>query len=320
MPLVQNLITSWQALSRVAKHLILILGLILSVVLFGLGCGWFARHEARVWLCQYDRETDPECAELASSSPGLNLLGGISSSSKASSSPSPSASPVQSPDANASSSPTITLTSGATSNAAAAPPARSSPTATPSPTPTPLTTDQANRLAEQRLKVKGLIRHHGRVMSFFYEAYYTAICVLLFAGAFAAIAMFFIAMSGWAAANQYVKTLFVVMTAAAAFYGLWPPVFQQEKNISDNKALFLEYQTLQNEIASYPITRSNVKNEHKEPNDFINYVDSELARIGNIAIGFDYTKISYKGAFESKPGSTPSPSPSATQKKASGGG
>lgn len=149
-------------------------------------------------------------------------------------------------------------------------------------------------------------------MSFFFQSYYTAICVLLFAGAFVALAMFFIATRGWGPANEYIKTLFVVMTASAAFYGLWPPVFQQEKNISDNKALFLEYETLQDEIASYRVTRSNVKNEHKEPNDFINYVDSELARIGNIAIGFDYTKITYKGAFESN--STNTPSPAATPK------
>ena len=62
----------------------------------------------------------------------------------------------------------------------------------------------------------------------------------------------------------------------------------------------MEYEALADEIESYPITRSNVKNERKDANDFITYVDSELARLGNVAIGFDYTKITYKGAFETK--------------------
>ena len=307
MPQLQNLITAWQSLSRVAKHVILILSLVISVVLFGLGCGWFARYESRIWLCQYDMETDSECASLANNS----LLGAASKA------PSPNSSPVVTPsphNANLSASSTPSPTDG--SNASLNPASTATATPTPPPPPTPLTKEQENRLMTQAIKVNGLIRHHARVMSFFYRAYYTAISVLMFAGAFAAIAMFFIAMRGWGSANEYVKTLFVVMTVAAAFYGLWPPVFQQEKNISDNKALFLEYERLQNEIASYPVTRSNIKNEHKEPNDFIAYVDSEFASLGNIAIGFDYSKISYRGAFESNSNSsTPSSSPTAPPKK-----
>ena len=155
-------------------------------------------------------------------------------------------------------------------------------------------------------------------MAFFSQAYYTAICVLLFAGAVLATAMFFIGTNGWGQTNEYVRTVFVVMAAMAAFYGLWPTVFQQDKNLSDNKALFLEYETLQNEISSYTVTRTNVKNEPKTPNDFINYVDSEMARLGNIAIGFDYTKISYKGAFESSNSSAPAPSPTPSPPKKPG--
>jgi len=135
---------------------------------------------------------------------------------------------------------------------------------------------------------------------------------LLFSGAVLAIAMFFIATKGWALTNQYVKTIFVVMSVTVAFFGLWPPVFQQEKNLSDNKALFLEYETLRNEIRSYPVTRTNVKNEPKTPADFITYVDSEFARLGNVAVGFDYTKISYKGAFESSKSNAPTPTPTST--------
>jgi hypothetical protein len=61
--------------------------------------------------------------------------------------------------------------------------------------------------------------------------------------------------------------------------------------------LFLAYKVLENEVISYPITRANVKGESKEPQQFISYVDAEMGRLGNIAIGFDYTKISYTDSF-----------------------
>jgi hypothetical protein len=306
MPTLNGLIASWQALSRVAKHVILILTLVTATVIGGYLSGLFARHESKLWLCQYDKETSPDCGSIVENPGSLGMLG-LGSNATPSPSPSPSATPTGSPSTtnNENGTPTPTPTPGTTGNTNTKP--TPTPTPTPVATPVPLTKEQTDRLGVQAQKVKGLISHHGRVMAFFFEAYYTSICVMLFAGAFVAIAMFFIATRGWGPANEYVKTLFVVMTALVAFYGLWPPVFQQEKNISDNKALFLEYETLQNEIASYPVTRGNLKNEHKEPNDFVNYVDSELARIGNIAIGFDYTKITYKGAFESNPKGSPSP-------------
>jgi hypothetical protein len=148
-------------------------------------------------------------------------------------------------------------------------------------------------------------------MAYFFEVYYLAISVMLFCGAILAIALFFIAQKGWGPTNQYLKTVFVVMAATVAFYGLFPPVFQQEQNISDNKELFLEYETLRREVESYPMTCKNLAGEQKSPGDFINYVDGEMKRLGKIAIGFDYTKIDYKGAFDINK-ATPSPTPGGT--------
>lgn len=195
--------------------------------------------------------------------------------------------------------------------ASAATPAASpaaSPTASPvaspanGPTPTPTCTPPAEayqqRLDEQMNIVRARANHHGEVMAFFYKNYYMATSVVLLAGVVAAVALFFIAQKGWGPTNEYVKNVFVVTTAAVAYFGLFPPVFEQQKNISDNKELFLQYKTVENELRSFPKTCGNLKKEANTPDAFINYVDSELNRLGNIAIGFDYTKIDYKGAFE----------------------
>ena len=298
VPFWDRLYESWVRISQFGKHLILTLALLILVALIAFGCGLFAKSQARAWLCEYDPEAHPDCRTLIAPT----MTGTPTPRPDADTSPAPSPSPTiaqQQADASPSPTPSVSPTPTPT------------PSPTPASTPVPLSQEQKGRLAAQETKVNGLIRHHASVMAFFSQAYYSAICVLLFGGAVLAIAIFFVATKGWGLTNQYVKTIFVVMTVIVAFFGLWPPVFQQEKNLSDNKALFLEYQTLRNEIRSYPVTRTNVKNEPKAPNDFITYVDSELARLGNVAVGFDYTKITYKGAFENTGTRAPSPSPPA---------
>ncbi|MFN2455715.1 MAG: hypothetical protein ABR577_16010 [Pyrinomonadaceae bacterium] len=172
----------------------------------------------------------------------------------------------------------------------------------------PPNAEQQKRLDEQLAGIRARRNHHGVVMAFFFKAYYMAISVVLFSGLIAALALFFIAQNGWSGTNPYVKTVFLVMTAVTAYYGLFPSVFQQQQNISDNKTLFLAYKGLENEVTSYPLTLTDISGGAKTPTQFITYVDSKMNTLGNIAIGFDYTKISYTGAFElnkpGKPGNT----------------
>ena len=300
--------------SDFGTHSLLVAVLAIAFVLTGIGAGYFAKYEAKLWLCQYDAQTHPECERILKSNQNADSSNSNANANTAAPNPSAAA------NANDAQGPPL-LAAGSTAAQATPSPGGSSiplptPVNTPSPvtapTLTPITAEALIRLQTQASKVRRLIGHHGHVMAFFYQAYYTAICVVLFAGVLVAVTLFFIAKDGWSHTAPHVRTVFIVATAGAAFYGLWPSVFQQEKNISDNKALFLQYQALEDEIESYPLTRIG-KNEPKEPNAFINYVDSELARLGNIAIGFDYTKITYKGAFDTadpgpgKPNPTPSP-------------
>ncbi len=167
----------------------------------------------------------------------------------------------------------------------------------------PPNAEQQKRLDEQLAGIRARRNHHAVVMAFFFQAYYMAITIVLFSGLIATLALFFIAQNGWSGTNPYVKTIFLVMAAVTAYYGLFPSVFQQQQNISDNKTLFLAYKGLENEVTSYPLTLTDVSGDAKTPTQFITYVDSKMNTLGNIAIGFDYTKISYTGAFElNKPG------------------
>jgi hypothetical protein len=179
------------------------------------------------------------------------------------------------------------------------------PTATPAPTPTDTETA---RLKAQLEIIRDRGKHHGNVMAYFYVNYFVAIVMVMTAGLLVALTLFFIAQQGWTGTNSYVRTVFIVASAYMAFYGLFSPVFQEQKNIGDNKELFLRYKSLENEVESYPITLLTLKGESKTPKEFINHVDDELDRLGNIALGFDISKVSYEQAFETGPShATPSP-------------
>jgi len=182
---------------------------------------------------------------------------------------------------------------------------------TPTPSPTP-TASEGARIKEQLQIIRDRGKHHGNVMAYFYVNYFVAIVMVMSAGLLVAITLFFIAQQGWTGTNSYVRTAFVVASAYMAFYGLFSPVFQEQKNITDNKELFLEYKSLENEVASYPITLLTLKGESKPPKEFINHIDEQLDHLGDIALGFDISKVSYEQAFEAGT-SRASPSPSPTQ-------
>jgi hypothetical protein len=161
----------------------------------------------------------------------------------------------------------------------------------------------------QLREIRDRIKHHADVMAFFYVNYFVSIVMVMVAGLLAAVTVFFIAQTGWTATTSYVKAIFIVASMWTAFYGLFPPVFQQEKNIADNKQLFLEYKTLESEVESYQVTYLTIKDEPKLPREFIVHVDSEMAHLGNIALGFDVSKINYQDALSlSKPTPTPATS------------
>jgi hypothetical protein len=298
--------------SKTGRHVFLIIGLLVFIGLSDWYTSYIADGKASDWLTSYN---------------GLvttNAIGKISADldSRGTALPTPSAKigpGLQAARGTDSAVAVLARQVGTTGNqpgltANATPPADTTGAgaADPSTTPIPPPTEaETLRLQDQLQTIRDRIRHHGTVMAYFYEKYYGAITMVMIAGVIVAVTLFFIAQKGWDNASSYVKAIFVVMSAAAAFYGLLPPVFEQEKNITDNKELFLQYKVLESELGSYPLTHTTVKNEPKPAKDFINYIDAEMARIGNIAVGFDITKVNYKNAIDlnKNPEATPSASP-----------
>jgi len=285
---------------RVLRHVIVICILLLLFSVTRWYAATVAEGKAEEWLNSYNG------TEAAQAVGPIKANAGDTPVPSPAASPSPSPSPPPSPSA----SPTPP------------PPAGS---VTPIPPPSG---DEKSRLDAQLLEIRGRIKHHGQVMAFFYTNYFVSIVMVMIAGLIVIAALFFIAQDGWKATSSYVEAAFIVASMWAAFYGLFPPVFEQQKNITENKELFLKYKVLESEVESFPITHLTTPKEGEVSSSqlttvqFINYVDGEMAKLGNIALGFDPTKIDYSQAITlSKPSPNANPSsgnPQAAPTKAKG--
>ena len=155
------------------------------------------------------------------------------------------------------------------------------------------------RLNEQLFEIKNRAQHHLDVTAFFYTRYYMAITLFAIVGGTAAIALLFITRFGWGGVSPYVITVFLVMSGHAAFYGAFPRIFKQDQNIADNKKLYARYVALENEVKSFFTTGQGIDGKERSESDIIHYLDQQLAKLHNFAIGFDYTKVpSYTDTFD----------------------
>lgn len=161
---------------------------------------------------------------------------------------------------------------------------------------------EKGRLAQQVETIRGRAEHHFTVMKYFYSRYYMSIVEMLIFGIPAAVALLFITKDGWNDTNnQYVKTVFLTATAITAFFAAFPPVFQQNQNIADNKKLYLQYVALHDEVMSYLTLQQNINGEPKTASEFIHYLDKQLIQLNTFAIGFDDSKVpNYKNVFNVK--------------------
>jgi len=284
--------------NQVGRHVIAIVTLIVFLQVVNAIARYTADDKAGDWLTQYNGRVTTAAVGAIDADADADVPPSSSAATSSSPAPSPLPSPSPSP------SPSPVVQSAAASNAGNTDASGGSPT----PTPTPTEGENA-RLKAQLQIIRDRSRHHGNVEAYFYVNYFVSIVMVMTAGLIAAISLFFIAQAGWNTANSYVRAAFIVASSYAAFYGLFPPVLQEQKNITDNKELFLRYKSLENEVISYPLTLLTLNGEPATPKQFINHVDAEMDRLGDIALGFDISKVSYEEAFERA--ARPSPTPNA---------
>jgi hypothetical protein len=155
----------------------------------------------------------------------------------------------------------------------------------------PITEWEQKRIEEQYQQTCGRAKHHLDVMINLYSNYYVFIVMASLAAVVGGVALVLVAKHGWATASASGLVIVVMMTGAALLYRSLPAVFQQEQNIAENKSLYLEYVALENETRSFAATGEDVRGEKQTAAQFIHHLDDRLAKLNNLALGFNPSKV-----------------------------
>jgi ABC-type transport system involved in cytochrome bd biosynthesis fused ATPase/permease subunit len=150
---------------------------------------------------------------------------------------------------------------------------------------------QVARLNKQRLYMDKRKRSHFKVMKYFYVRYYVATQMFSILGVLSAGILIWIGKEGYANADHLLMAVFLLLSSTSAYFGTFPAVFKMQENITKNRDLYAEYESLENELISYAITGENVKMQKKSPNEFIHYVDQRMGELNRVFVEFDYTKV-----------------------------
>jgi hypothetical protein len=150
---------------------------------------------------------------------------------------------------------------------------------------------QVERLNEQRSRMDKCKCSHFKVMKYFYVRYYVATQMFYILGVLSAGILIWIGKGGYANGDHLLMAVFLLLSSASAYFGTFPTVFKMQENITKNRDLYAEYESLENELISYGITGENVKMQKKPPNEFIHYIDQRMSELNRVAVEFDYTKV-----------------------------
>jgi len=146
------------------------------------------------------------------------------------------------------------------------------------------------RLNGQFHQLQQRLDHHFNQFATYYSWSFASTLMTGILAAIAAVALLFITMSGWARSHHYQKTIFLVATVTATYAAAFPSIFQLERNVEDNRDLYLSYVSLADEMCSYPWTNMPTDGPSADPVTFVSHVDSELRRLNKIVVGFDVMK------------------------------
>jgi hypothetical protein len=147
------------------------------------------------------------------------------------------------------------------------------------------------RLAGQFHTIQQRIHHHFEQMITYYSYAFTTTIMVGVLAAIAAITLVFITFKGWQPSSEYLKTIFLVATVTATYSAAFPGIFQLQKNVDDNRFLYLKYVGLANEMCSYQVTTETVDKLSLDQATFIHRVDTEMSNLNKIAVGLDISQI-----------------------------
>lgn len=148
------------------------------------------------------------------------------------------------------------------------------------------------RLEEQMQQIAARANLHLEIMKYFYGRYFASVTMAALLAVAAGLCLVHITKVGWSNANRYVMTVFVMTAGLAIFYQLSPRLYQQQQNITANKALYLGYVALSDEVRTYVVTGLMAAGDSVTSLGLVlREVDQRLLRLSDLPIGFDEGQV-----------------------------
>lgn len=148
-----------------------------------------------------------------------------------------------------------------------------------------------HRLRDQYGEVRNHARFHIKMAVSFHTRYYMVLIMAAMLACLASALLLYISKEGWGKTSSYVMTMFLVLAAAAAFFGVLPGIFNYKDNINKNTKLYLEYRVLEYKIASYVATGTNSDNDTLAIDEYIHVIDKHIEGIAQYPLDYDPSAI-----------------------------
>ena len=146
--------------------------------------------------------------------------------------------------------------------------------------------------------------HHKYLLRIFTSFYFAAINIFHLSAVIAGIFAFLIANIGWRNSSSTLKAIFLVLSAATAYFGIFPNIYKHKYHININKKSYIEYSNIQNKIYNYVTTGSLLKIQNTlddstyikmdtiDINEFIKEINVDITSLNNVYFDLNEEKIS----------------------------
>ncbi len=151
-------------------------------------------------------------------------------------------------------------------------------------------------------------KHYMHIAKEYYANYFGASVVIMISSICGAIVVFLVAYNGWNKTSNLIRTLFIVFFFSATFWGLFPTVFLQEKNYTENFTRYVELDKLHLEIFNFLATggKLNIEGAPVNSDTMLTIFNKRILEQCNFVIGIDASSIKSMNDFaKNLPGAGP---------------
>ena len=149
-----------------------------------------------------------------------------------------------------------------------------------------------NRLEQQYDSIRARAKTHQEIMIYYYSRYYMAITMATITGIIATMMMAIVSKKGWENASPYIIAIFLTTSGLTAYFAAFPTLFEQKRNIEDNKTLYAIYLNLEDRLLTFAATGEDVDGRCLGMNLFLHKIDRELIKNNKLPIELNQSGIS----------------------------